>query len=71
MIDLLLKNLFKVDFPPGIFDIFENYLNYIVLFLQEQDYHKASFCCEELLLHNPHNHLYHTRNGDIRYTIGG
>ncbi|XP_023323344.1 ER membrane protein complex subunit 2 [Eurytemora carolleeae] len=41
------------------------------LYISEQDYHKASFCCEELLLHNPHNHLYHTRNGDIRYTIGG
>ena len=26
---------------------------------------------EELLLHNPHNHLYHQRNAEIRYTMGG
>ena len=37
----------------------------------EQDYAKACFCCEELLLHNPHNHLYHQRVADICYTIGG
>jgi hypothetical protein len=39
--------------------------------MQEQDYAKACFCCEELLLHNPHNHLYHQRVADIRYTMGG
>ena len=41
------------------------------LYILEQDYNKAAFCMEELLLHNPHNHLYHLRNGDIRYTMGG
>merc|ERR1712055_1247193 len=25
----------------------------------------------ELLLHNPHNHLYHQRHAEIRYTWGG
>jgi len=41
------------------------------LYIQEQDYNKAIFCCEELLLHNPHNHLYHQRLAEIRYTMGG
>ena len=44
---------------------------YLGILLQEQDYAKACFCCEELLLHNPHNHLYHQRAADIRYTMGG
>ncbi len=31
------------------------------LYIQEQDYAKAAFCCEELILQNPHNHLYYQR----------
>ena len=27
----------------------------------KQDYAKASFCCEELILQNPHNHLYYQK----------
>ena len=38
--------------------------NYFLL--QEQEYGKAAFCCEEVLLQNPHNHLYHQRQADIR-----
>ncbi|KAF5286845.1 hypothetical protein FQA39_LY00378 [Lamprigera yunnana] len=41
------------------------------LYLNEQDYNKAAFCVEELILHNPHNHLLHQRYADIRYTQGG
>jgi len=41
------------------------------LYIAEQDYAKAAFCCEEVLLHNPHNHLYHQRQAEIRYTWGG
>jgi len=41
------------------------------LYVQEQEYAKAAFCCEEVLLQNPHNHLYHQRQADIRYTWGG
>lgn len=41
------------------------------LHLLEQDYAKAAFCMEELILHNPHNHLVHQRYADIRYTQGG
>lgn len=29
------------------------------LYLAECDYKKAAFCMEELILSNPHNHLYH------------
>jgi tetratricopeptide (TPR) repeat protein len=31
------------------------------LYILEQDYAKAAFCCEELILQNPHNHLYYQR----------
>ncbi|KAK7864993.1 hypothetical protein R5R35_004956 [Gryllus longicercus] len=41
------------------------------LYLLEQDYARAAFCMEELILHNPHNHLIHQRYADIRYTQGG
>ncbi|KAG8196762.1 hypothetical protein JTE90_014495 [Oedothorax gibbosus] len=41
------------------------------LYLSEQDYNKAAFCYEELILYNPHNHLYHQRYAEIQYTIGG
>ncbi|KAF8787244.1 ER membrane protein complex subunit 2 like protein [Argiope bruennichi] len=41
------------------------------LYLMEQDYYKAAFCYEELILYNPHNHLYHQRYAEIQYTIGG
>lgn len=41
------------------------------LYLLEQDYAKAAFCMEELVLHNPHNHLVHQRYADIKYTQGG
>ncbi|KAF5286600.1 hypothetical protein FQR65_LT12509 [Abscondita terminalis] len=41
------------------------------LYIAEHDYNKAAFCMEELILHNPHNHLLHQRYADIRYTQGG
>ncbi|XP_022904271.2 ER membrane protein complex subunit 2-like [Onthophagus taurus] len=41
------------------------------LYLSEQDFPKAAFCVEELILHNPHNHLLHQRYADIKYTQGG
>ena len=41
------------------------------LYLLEQDYAKAAFCIEEVILINPHNHLYHQRFADIKYTQGG
>jgi len=41
------------------------------LYLAENDFSKAAFCVEELILHNPHNHLLHQRYADIKYTQGG
>merc|ERR1711976_664094 len=41
------------------------------LYVLEQDYAKAAFCCEELILQHPHNHLYYQRYAEIRYTQGG
>ena len=31
------------------------------LYVLEQDYAKAAFCCEELILQNPNNHLYYQK----------
>lgn len=39
------------------------------LYLAEGEFSKAAFCMEELLLHNPHSHLYHQRLAEIRYTM--
>ena len=39
------------------------------LYIQEQEYPKAAFCLEELILLNPHNTLYHTRIAEIYYTM--
>lgn len=41
------------------------------LYLAEQEYAKAAFCMEELILHNPHNHMFHQRLAEIKYTQGG
>lgn len=41
------------------------------LYLQEQDYSKAAFCMEELILHNPHSHLIYQRYAEIKYSQGG
>ncbi len=47
----------------------EAWLELSDLYIQEQDYSKAAFCIEELILANPHNHLYHGRYAEIQYTI--
>lgn len=41
------------------------------LYLQEQEYSKAAYCMEELLLHNPHSHLIYQRYAEIKYSQGG
>ena len=38
------------------------------LYISEQDFAKAAYCMEELLLHNPHHHLYFQKYADIKYT---
>ncbi|XP_076456472.1 ER membrane protein complex subunit 2-like [Babylonia areolata] len=41
------------------------------LYLALHDYTNASFCLEELIMSNPHNHLYHQKYADLKYTYGG
>ncbi|KAF5399143.1 ER membrane protein complex subunit 2-A [Paragonimus heterotremus] len=41
------------------------------MYLAEGDYKHAAFCMEEMLLSNPHNHLYCQRYAEIKYTEGG
>lgn len=50
---------------------FEAWQELSELYITEQDFNKAAFCVEELILHNPHNHLLHQRYADIKYTQGG
>ncbi|GAV04256.1 hypothetical protein RvY_14564 [Ramazzottius varieornatus] len=49
----------------------EAWLELVELYCHELDYHKASFCMEEALIHHPHNHLYHQRYAEIKYALGG
>ncbi|KAL1416449.1 hypothetical protein MTO96_000729 [Rhipicephalus appendiculatus] len=48
----------------------EAWLQLCSLYLREQDLARAAFCLEELILCNPHNHLYYQRYAEIQYTIG-
>ncbi|XP_031566762.1 ER membrane protein complex subunit 2-like [Actinia tenebrosa] len=48
----------------------EAWMELIDLYISLQDLRKAKFCMEELILANPHNHLYHQRFAEILYTIG-
>ncbi|CAH1774482.1 unnamed protein product, partial [Owenia fusiformis] len=40
------------------------------LYLGQNDFQKAAFCMEELILQNPHNHLYYQRYAEIKYSQG-
>jgi len=40
------------------------------LYIRQQNFSKAAYCMEELILTHPHNHLYHQRYAEIHYTIG-
>ena len=39
------------------------------LYIKQQEFSKAAFCMEEVMLSHPHNHLYHQRYAEIQYTI--
>ena len=39
------------------------------LYLMEQDYSKAAFCIEELILSNPRNHLFHQKYAEVKQDI--
>jgi tetratricopeptide (TPR) repeat protein len=38
------------------------------LYLEKNNYEKAAFCLEELLLVNPHHHLHHQRYAEVCYS---
>lgn len=40
------------------------------LYMIEQDYPRAIYCMEELLLSHPLSHIYHTRLAEMHYTLG-
>eukprot|EP00794_Sanderia_malayensis_P008142 gene8142-9012_t len=48
----------------------EAWMELAELYISSQEYQKAAFCLEELILTHPHNHLYHQRYAEIHYTIG-
>lgn len=48
----------------------EAWLELCEAYLNELDYSKAAFCLEELILISPHNHVFHQRYADIKYTQG-
>ncbi|XP_055327691.1 ER membrane protein complex subunit 2-like [Paramacrobiotus metropolitanus] len=49
----------------------EAWLELVELYCTEQDYIKAAFCMEEVLIHHPQSHLHHQRYAEIRYALGG
>lgn len=59
------------DYLKEFMTDFEAWMEQCDLYIAEMDYAKASFCMEELILSNPHNHLYHLKYAEIKYTQGG
>nr|CAG4648206.1 EOG090X0CGE [Moina brachiata]SVE93234.1 EOG090X0CGE [Moina brachiata] len=49
----------------------EAWLELADLYISQQEWNKAAFCVEELILHSPFNHLYLQRYAEIKYTQGG
>ena len=49
----------------------EAWIELTELYISQQEHKKAKFCMEELILVNPHNHLFHQRYAEILYTLGG
>jgi hypothetical protein len=43
----------------------EAWLELCDAYLNEMEFAKAAFCLEELILMNPHNHVYHQRYADV------
>jgi len=48
----------------------EAWLQLMVIYLGAQQFKRAAFCTEELILINPMSYLYHLRYADIMYTMG-
>ncbi|XP_028404188.1 ER membrane protein complex subunit 2-like [Dendronephthya gigantea] len=41
------------------------------LYISQQEFSKAAFCMEELIISNPHNHLFYQKYAEILYTMRG
>lgn len=48
----------------------EAWLELADLYIKNNEYGRAGFCLEELLLTNPHHYLYHLKYAEICYSIG-
>lgn len=48
----------------------EAWLELCNLYILENDFAKAAFCMEELIMAQPHNHLYHQRYAELQFLIG-
>ena len=48
----------------------EAWMELCEIYIRQQEFSRAAFCMEELMLCHPHNHLYHQRYAEIHFTIG-
>lgn len=59
---------FILNFSTSFMSDQEAWMELTDLYISQQEWNKAAFCVEELLLHNPNNHLYLQRYAEIKYT---
>lgn len=59
-----------VDYLKKFLNDHEAWIQLANLYIREQEYVRAAFCLEELILTSPHNHLYHEKYAEVQYTIG-
>ncbi|XP_017461395.1 PREDICTED: ER membrane protein complex subunit 2-like [Rhagoletis zephyria] len=59
-----------VDYLKKFLNDHEAWIQLAGLYIREQEYVRAAFCLEELILTSPHNHLYHEKYAEVQYTIG-
>lgn len=59
-----------VDYLKKFMNDQEAWLQLADLYVSDQEYAKAAFCLEEVILLNPHNTLYHEKYAEILYTQG-
>jgi hypothetical protein len=45
---------------------FEGWMELCDLYLSQLDYSKACYCMEELIMSNPHNHLFYQKFAEVR-----
>ena len=45
---------------------FEGWMELCDLYLSQLDYSKACYCMEELIMSNPHNHLFYQEFAEVR-----